>query len=1393
MRKTTITLIALCCPAHLLFPPTAPAAGGSKAKEEARLIEVITGDSEWKEIDGACRRLRIIGTEQCIPALASLLTDEKLSHIARFGLENMPYPAVDAALRKALEKARGMPRLGIIQSIGIRRDQKAVGALTGLLKSGDPQTAGEAACALGRIATPAAVKALAGFRGDCPEQAKPDAAAASLLAAEQLLADGNKDEAAAIYTDLQAAAWPKQVRVGAFAGLLFAEPKKAVARITAAIAGDDPEKKGAAIAAIAKLEGKEVVDRFAAELPGMEPAVQVLVIDILADRGGDTAREAILKVGKAAKGQVRIAAAEALADVGDASCVPWLAEVAATAADGDTREAARRGLLMMDGAGVNEKLCDCMAAADAPVRPRLIELLAQRGEASAVKPVMKQAAESDARVRRAAFAALGTLLGPGGLESLIDLLVASPDDPARAAAEKAVMKVALKRADNRAAPVLAALAKAEKADVRCSLIRILGGIGGEKALAAAKKALDAENEDIRDAAVRSLASWPDAAAAPLLLDIFQTTENKVHHVLALRGLVQVLGTARDLSPAETAGMYGKAFEKVETMEETKMLLGGLGEAAHPKALELVAPYLQRDAVRSEAEMAAVSIAEAIMSSARGEAVATLKKLASGAKNGGVRKRAARLLKTADSFGDYIMAWRVAGPYRKSGAGIPALLKTPFRPEKKGGDAAWQKLPLVSEAKKPFILSLAKALGGERCVAYVRTAVYSEQTRTARLEIGVDDAVMVWLNDAPVHKNPETGAATPGEEKVAVTLKKGWNTLLIKVVQDTGPWEFCARFRAPDRTPLPGLTFDASRGAPLAPAGNTNAGGASAAADTAAWTAGDWTPLFNGKNLDNWKETGHAVFRVEDGCLLGTQTGGKGGDLWTKSTWDNFEVAMTYRVAWPANSGLWFRHDGKKGYQFDILKYKKPVAFSGTLYCPGKMFITRNLDESLENRDGWNEARIRAAGGHLTLWLNGKKVGDCRDDTLQKGTIGIQVHGGNQFKGMKIYFKEIKIRPLAPAAAKGPAGAKGAAGPVAFTARKIGDYRSEACNVGDFNGDGKPDIVAGPYWYEAPEWTPHRFRELRGKVDDNGKGYRDDFMNAPVDVDGDGKTDLVSCCWFAKRMEWYRNTGGGNWPLHPLPETGNHECGDLVDLDGDGKAAEILPAIKKTTWYEVGTTADGTTGLVCRDVGGKPGPFGCGVGDINGDGRNDIIRPHAWYEAPKDLRGGTWKEHPIVLGCLKGQKPQHTPQILVCDVDGDGHNDIITSNAHKYGIFWYRQERTGGRIAWKKNIIDKTWSQAHSLALGDIDGDGIPDLVTGKRFMAHNGGDPGSSDPIGVYWYRLTRKGGPRWTRHVISHGKGIGAGLNIPVTDMDGDGDLDIVVTGKWGGPVLFENMTNKS
>ena len=174
-------------------------------------------------------------------------------------------------------------------------------------------------------------------------------------------------------------------------------------------------------------------------------------------------------------------------------------------------------------------------------------------------------------------------------------------------------------------------------------------------------------------------------------------------------------------------------------------------------------------------------------------------------------------------------------------------------------------------------------------------------------------------------------------------------------------------------------------------------------------ANEWTPLFNGKDLSGWTLSGDVDVKIVDGVLTGTQKTPKGGNIILDAEYDNFELRFSYKVDWPANSGVWFRFNGKQGYQFDILKH--PKSLSGGLYCPGKLFITANMDESLEKDGEWNEGRVLADRKTLKLWLNGHLVGETEDATHTKGSIAIQIHGGKNYTGMAIHIRRIEVRSL----------------------------------------------------------------------------------------------------------------------------------------------------------------------------------------------------------------------------------------------------------------------------------------------------------------------------------------------------------------------------------------------
>lgn len=335
--------------------------------------------------------------------------------------------------------------------------------------------------------------------------------------------------------------------------------------------------------------------------------------------------------------------------------------------------------------------------------------------------------------------------------------------------------------------------------------------------------------------------------------------------------------------------------------------------------------------------------------------------------------------------------------------------------------------------------------------------------------------------------------------------------------------------------------------------------------------------------------------------------------------------------------------------------------------------------------------------------------------------------------------------------------------------------SETCALADVNGDGKVDIISGENWYAAPDWTQHKFRDLP-----YANGYVDNFSDLALDVDGDGRVDVVSCSWFRKSLRWWKNPGAqGAWTEHSIDEGFPIEFAFLVDIDNDHKAREVLPEFgdekAPLAWYEVNGGK-----FIKHIVSDRSYGHGIGAGDVNGDGRTDIITPKGWFEAPADPRSGKWTWHPeFDLGT--------TGFIYALDVNGDGRPDLVTSAAHDYGIFWMEQQ-AGGQ--WVKHVIDDTWSQGHAVTMVDLNGDGKPDFLTGKRYMAHDH-DPGAREPLGVYWYEWLRNndGGVVWVKHVIDYSTRTGAGMQIPVADLNGDGRLDFVTPGK-SGLFLFLNAT---
>ena len=363
----------------------------------------------------------------------------------------------------------------------------------------------------------------------------------------------------------------------------------------------------------------------------------------------------------------------------------------------------------------------------------------------------------------------------------------------------------------------------------------------------------------------------------------------------------------------------------------------------------------------------------------------------------------------------------------------------------------------------------------------------------------------------------------------------------------------------------------------------------------------------------------------------------------------------------------------------------------------------------------------------------------------------------------------------------------------WTKRKLFHGPFENCATADLNKDGHVDIVYGPYLFWGPEFVPQAYRAnfVAGEYHRNNSDH-------VLDVDEDGWLDIISGYWDTNGIWWYRNPGnaamesGRGWEMHnpwegrQLTATrGRMEMFALHDYDGDGVPEVHSACYARNEPLEVFRfVKEAEVKLKPFVLGREGGGHGMAFGDVNGDGREDVLCEIGWYERPVgDPWAGPWKLHRETdLSKMHPSCP-----FVVKDLNKDGRLDIIFGRGHDYGLYWWEQlPPKEGRTQWKQHVIDESWSQAHAIELADLDGDGEEELIAGKCIWAHNAGDPGAAEPPAIYYYRWHREG-MRFSRHTMAApGEGIALGRQYSVTDLNNDGKPDLLAPSKHSFWVLF-------
>jgi HEAT repeat protein len=613
--------------------------------DEQKQISVLQSDAPLFDKVTACRKLAFIGTKAAVPALTELLCDEKLGDYARIALERIDDPGVDEHLREALSKCRGRALIGVVNSIAVRQDTRAIPALTKLATNPSSGAAAHALAALGQMGSDEAIEPILEVLNTGPEPLQSAAAKACLRSAEYLIDQTKKQDALNLYKAIRKADVPVHLRAAATFHMILAGGPDGLPLLVEQLKSDEPEMVAVSLRAAREIPRDQVSTKLTDKMTQFDPDVQTRVVRAIADRRDPNTLQSVKQLAKSDIPEVYLESLRAMGKVGDASTVPILLKAAH--AGGEQSRIASSSLRTIKGANVDKAITNNLKTIeDADIIVTLLDVLSDRDATLAVDAIFKKAHSKNNRVRKTAFSALGRLADPGHLNRMIHFVDDLKGNTGRKDLERAIVLVSGKIPDEsiQADEVIKAFEKQEDIATRCSFIRILGDIANERAFQTILPLLNNPNDQIKDAAVRALADWPDTRALKPLLAILNNTGNEIHRVLALRGTVRLLMQDTEIPQHEKVRIYTELLEKSETPTAQKNILSGLARVKHSSALTIAAKYIDDPQVDDEACLAVIQIVKAIADTEPNQAETALLKVTEKTSNGKINHQARDLLK-----------------------------------------------------------------------------------------------------------------------------------------------------------------------------------------------------------------------------------------------------------------------------------------------------------------------------------------------------------------------------------------------------------------------------------------------------------------------------------------------------------------------------------------------------------------------------------------------------------------------------------------------------------------------------------------------------------------------------------------------------------------------------
>ena len=592
-----------------------------------------------------CKQLAYIGTRDEIPVLASLLTDDKVSHMARYALEQIPAQEVDLALMKALSQTTGALRIGVVNSLGNRKVAAASDELIALLNDPDRTMVEAAATSLAMIDSEKGARAVARRLASSKGGLRDNLANIYLRFAFGFQSTGNPRAAGAIYKQMYDAQEKPSVRATALRGLVELNPQRATALISDALQSNDKTIRLTAVLLARITPARGATKQLAACLPKLSPEMQICLIGALAERADASGIEDVFKA-YAAKDDaaVRAVALTALGKVNDSSQLMFLLERAA-ATTGDERQAARDSLARMHGATIDGQLGAKFETVSSEVKIEIIRTLAARNAKKSFDTLMKAAGDKDSKVRIEAWRALGGLGNEKRFSEMVDLLEKAHNEE-RADAEEAVVTVLREVPANRypAAMILKKLDAALGKEIKLSLLRTLASAGDDRTLATIRAAAKDADADTRDVAIRGLCAWPTPAVIDDLQAQARAGDPELYRVLALGGCIRLLPLLPNRTPPDRVTLLTEWSKLATRAAEKRAILGQIGDYPTLAAMQMALPFLKDQETANEAGLAIVKIAQTLKASQPAAVRTAMQQVIGAARNEQVVKSADVILR-----------------------------------------------------------------------------------------------------------------------------------------------------------------------------------------------------------------------------------------------------------------------------------------------------------------------------------------------------------------------------------------------------------------------------------------------------------------------------------------------------------------------------------------------------------------------------------------------------------------------------------------------------------------------------------------------------------------------------------------------------------------------------